>query len=77
MQHLQGCRWPFEAITTSKVSGRAECRLQEALARMQHLEGTFKHADAQSQQMQGDVNSLSNLVIEAVQNMQQEKTSIR
>ena len=44
---------------------------------MQHLEGTFKHADAQSQQMQGDVNSLSNLVLEAVQGMQHEKTSIR
>ncbi|KAK9831220.1 hypothetical protein WJX74_008151 [Apatococcus lobatus] len=61
---------------TRTLLEQGDFRLREALARMQHLEGTFKHADAQSQQMQGDVNSLSNLVLEAVQNMQHEKTSI-
>ncbi len=52
-------------------------RLQEALARMEHLEGTFTRADAQSQQVQSEVHSLTNRVFEAVQNMQREKTSIR
>ncbi|KAK9862576.1 hypothetical protein WJX84_006064 [Apatococcus fuscideae] len=55
---------------------QGEFRLQEALARMEHLEGTFTRADAQSQQVQSEVHSLTNRVFEAVQNMQREKTSI-